>query len=215
MKSLFITALTLLAVLGYSQEAAKPAPSFKRVYVGVSTTQGVGYRLLSRNPNVGAADGLENVRDYIISSRNDREKPGYAANAGIRVGVNVTKFFAVETGIEYARRAYSWKMDNLIFGYQWDGTQYVPSNNTTAKFNSSYHYIDIPLSFNFNIGNKKVRTAINAGHTLICSRTEAHALNIPKHRSMYQVAQAMKLIDSPNSISPLSLASVSTTKSIA
>lgn len=156
-------ALLLISTSVVAQEKAAATPSFKRMYVGISTTQGVGYRLLSRNPKVGAADGLENVRDYIISSRNEQEKPGYAANAGIRIGVNVTKFFAVETGIEYARRAYSWKMENLIFGYQWDGTQYVPGNNTTAKFNSSYHYIDIPLSFNFSIGKKKVRTAINTG----------------------------------------------------
>lgn len=162
MKSIFITALTLLAVLGYAQETTKPAPSFKRVYVGVSTTQGVGYRILSRNHKVEINDP-EEIEQYVISARNNQEKPGYSFSAGFRLGVNITKSISIETGFEYANRSYKWKMDDLTFGFEWDGNGYTPSSSGYAKFKDIYHYLDIPISVNFNLGKKKVRAAISTG----------------------------------------------------
>lgn len=169
MKSIFITVLTLLVVRSYAQEAVKPAPSFKRMYVGVSTTQGVGYRLLSRNPNVGAADGLENVRDLIISSRNEREKPRYATNTGIRVGVNVTRFSSIETGVSYNYNSYSSKSDNLVFGSKWNGNGYDATTGdslglpSSVKFKYAYHQFSIPLAVNFTLGKGKVRALLSTG----------------------------------------------------
>lgn len=197
-KNLLYFALVLLTANAYGQAETATAPpastsTFKRVYVGVSTIQGVGYRLLSRNPNVGAADGLENIRDYIITSRNDREKSGYAANGGVRVGVNVTKFFAVETGVTYSYNSYSSKSNNLNFGSQWNGngydatlsdSVYLPSS---VKFIYAYHQFSIPLAFNFTLGKGKVRALISAGanfDVLVKATTTSYWNNRPERKGL-------------------------------
>ena len=95
MKNILTLALLLLCMYAGAQTEATKATStsaaFKRLYVGVSTTQGVGYRLLVKNPKVTADAGWTYVDDYTIESRNNREKPSYATNTGIRLGVNIIK----------------------------------------------------------------------------------------------------------------------------
>lgn len=169
MKSLPLFALLLSNILMYAQNET-PAPiGFKRLYVGVSTMQGVCYRFLHSNPKVAAADGIEELRDYIISSRNASEKPGYAANGGIRIGVNATKFFAVESGVLYSYNSYSANSGNLIYGSQWNGNGYdatLPDSiylPSSVKFVYAYHHLTLPVSLNFALGNKKVRALISTG----------------------------------------------------
>lgn len=163
MKRIFFIALSLLCIHAHAQtEAAKATnTSFKRLYVGVSTTQGVGYRLLVRNKAIPAPDGLEYVEDFTIKSRNGREKPSYAMAAGFRIGVNLSKMVSVETGFEYARTSYRYKMDNLQFGPDDQGN--FPSSTGWAKFVDVYHYLDIPLAVNLKFGHKKVCALVSAG----------------------------------------------------
>lgn len=165
MKHLFIIALSLLCIHTHAQkEVAKPAnnsTAFKRLYVGVSTTHGVGYRLLVRNKAVPAPDGLEYIEDFTIESRSGREKPDYAMSAGFRLGANLSKMVSVETGFDYARTGYKYKMDNLQFGPDDQGN--FPSSTGWAKFEDVYHYLDIPLAVNLKFGSKKVRALVSTG----------------------------------------------------
>jgi hypothetical protein len=174
---LFIAALL---INGASAQSAPTSPSsFKRVYVGVSTTQGVGYRYLIRNKSVPAPDDDESIPKDVIQIRNKQDKPDYAFDAGIRLGVNVTRFFAIETGVDYSRITYTNKWQNLYFGSQWDGTGYGTPiiSDWKAKTTYRYQYLNIPLSFNFHFGKGKVQTAINAGGSfnyLLASSTKTH-----------------------------------------
>lgn len=189
MKPITLLLLSLFAVNCFAQsDAAKPTTTagFKRIYIGISTTQGVGYRLLSRNPDVGAADGLENVRDGIISSRNEREKPDYATNVGFRFGVNATKWFAIETGVEYGYNSYGYKLDNLLFGQNWNGNSF-DSASASVKFKAQYHYINVPLALNFTIGSKKTKAIISAGSyfSFLVNRTSRSSITFSNSSTPY------------------------------
>jgi hypothetical protein len=195
MKHLFIIALLLVCAYAHSQtEVAKPASNstgFKRLYVGISTTQGVGYRVLVKNTNVPADDGWPYVDDYTIESRNDREKPNYYTNTGIRLGVNITKCISVETGVGYAYNSYKANTGQLVFGSQWNGNGYDPINNDSLRlpnsvtFTYAYHFISIPLAANFTFGKNKVRALITTGANfdlLLKATTSSKWDNDPAHK---------------------------------
>lgn len=163
MKSLFITVLTLLVALSYAQEKAA-TPSFKRVYVGVSTMQGVSYRLLVKNKWSRSADEPGFMQG--IENRNKIETPSYSTNAGIRLGINATKFLSFETGIEYSRKGYEARQE--MYGYfMTEGFGWPPGPREKAdgllRIQAISHYVDIPVAVNFSIGKRKLRALVSTG----------------------------------------------------
>ena len=195
MKHIFTIALSLFCLYAGAQTEAAKATStsagFKRLYVGVSTTQGVGYRLLVKNPKVTADAGWTYVDDYTIESRNNREKPNYATNTGIRLGVNIIKCISLETGVGYAYNSYKANTGQLIFGSQWNGNGYDPINSdslglpSSVTFNYAYHFISVPLAVNIAIGQKRVRALISTGanfDVLVKATTSSHWDNEPSHK---------------------------------
>lgn len=156
MKRILSLLLSLFSIYVYAQNETTKVIGFKRLYVGVSTTQGISYRLLQETETSGFPMG------YTVSERNDLEKPSYACNVGINIGVRLTKFIAIETGLAYSHMAYSFKLEDLTFGSQWNGTGFVAADGY-AKIKYNYHYLDIPLGLHFSLGKNKVKAAINTG----------------------------------------------------
>jgi hypothetical protein len=164
---------------------------FNRVYVGASFTPGISYRLLSHNyyaPDPEAPTGLseKEIQKYIIDSRNQREKVGFGFDVGAKVGVRLTSFLSIESGIHYARKTYTQKITNLTFGSQWNGNGYdTVDNGYYIRLTDVYHYIDIPLGLNFNFGKKKIRGIVNAGATfnVLIAKTIKSKSNIPQSTS--------------------------------
>lgn len=161
MKMVFITALLLLTSIIYAQtEIARPS-TFKRVYVGVSTTQGVGYRLLNdgrvtykREP--GFEDNTTN-RDRL-------ETPSYSTNAGLRIGVYATKFLSFETGVEYSRKGYQANQKNYnYYGFRdmFNGVFIIPDDGYKLKM--VYHYIDVPFAITLSVGSRRIKGIISSG----------------------------------------------------
>jgi hypothetical protein len=164
---LAITLLLLYMYAGAQTEAAKATSTstgFKRLYVGVSTTQGVGYRLLRENHTAIRAD--EPGFEYGIEARNKIEMPSYNYNVGLKLGINAARFLSFETGIEYSKKGYEAKQEK--YGYfMTDGFGWPPGPLESAdgllNVHAIYHYIDIPFGAKFTIGKGKLKGIIGIG----------------------------------------------------
>lgn len=149
-------------------------PNFKRLYIGLSATTSISYRLLKKTetyiPSPPPFKGVFNLR-------NEREKPYPAYNLGFRFGVNVTRFLAIETGVSYSSLVYQFVDKN-----QWNpggyGYGYDTSSSTTFKIKNGYHFIDIPLGLNFQLGKKKCRALIGVGGAINIAMGEWSYLRI-------------------------------------
>ncbi len=142
---------------------------FNRVYIGASFTPGISYRLLNHNfyePYAETPSGYseKEIQKFIIDGRNQREKIGFGFDVGAKVGLRVTSFLSIETGIHYARKTYTEKAKNLRFGSQWNGNGFDSvDNGYYIKTTDVYHYIDLPIGLNFNFGKKKIKGLVNTG----------------------------------------------------
>jgi len=153
----------LLINTASAQSIESTTATFNRLYVGVSTTQGVGYRYLLRNKSVPAPDNDESIPKDVIQIRNKQDKPDYAFDAGIRLGVNVTHFFSIETGIDYYRTGYFYKQDSLVSSYHSTPSGIEPDEIGNLKMHNYYNYINVPLALNFTIGEGKLKALISTG----------------------------------------------------
>jgi hypothetical protein len=168
---------------------ASDSTSFKRLYVGVSFTPAASYRLLADNPSVAASNpsqyATKSERDDMIKFRNKIEKPDFGFNVGLRVGVNVTSFFSIETGFEYARKVYRYEIDSLSLGYQWNGSTYTATESAKFKVYENYRYLDIPVALNFSIGKKRLKGIISTGSyfEILLDKTNTGVLRVDGGKS--------------------------------
>ncbi len=156
MRNLLFVALLLNAVSAYAQN--NPNASFKRVYIGISTTQGVTYRHITPGKDY---KGNKYLKDRIRGlSRLSNAVHGY--DAGIKLGVNISQHVSFETGLQYSYKGYEENYENMEIevynDFGWSEYYIVD-----AKYKYKFHYVDIPLQWNISIGKKKCRAVISTG----------------------------------------------------
>ena len=69
----------------------------------------------------------------------------------------MTNKFYLETGINYSNKGFRTKKIDL-FGFIPD-----PTGPTHLKGIDSHHYIEIPLLFNYSVGNRKIKFTSSIG----------------------------------------------------
>lgn len=171
-------ALTFIVGQLYAGDTTQ-TKQFNRVYFGPTFTPGISYRLLtSDKPN---ATGFDNAKSF-IKELNRHEKPTFSYSVGVKAGVQLKKFLAFETGIEYTSIAYEYNRKDLTFnsGYRPDLT-YDPSMYGSIKSTVGFHYLKVPLALNFSFGKGKVKGIVNTGANLdfLIGRWQRLQWNIP------------------------------------
>lgn len=157
---LLAIAFTVTAYAGDSTGVKK----YNRVYVGLSFTPGINYRLLSHNYYEENTIDEPAIQKRIIDRRNKLEKPGFNFDLGAKAGVRLTRFLSLETGLNYSRRTYVQKITDLNFYTDFNPSlQDTVDNGYYVKLTDVYHYIDIPLGMNFYLGKTKWHGIINTG----------------------------------------------------
>ncbi|MES2622126.1 MAG: hypothetical protein V4615_14845, partial [Bacteroidota bacterium] len=128
--------------------------SFKRLYFGVSFTPLVSYRYLTGTGTTGRfGNGIE---DRIW--RNSHESPEFGFMVGARLGVNFNRWMSFETGVDYLRYRYSYNSGNFRLD-----ASYIPlgydtvSTNNYGEIMKNFHYLNIPVQFNFMPGKRKLK----------------------------------------------------------
>jgi len=135
---------------------------FSRFYGGISFTPAVTHRIVTENKfGPDSIDAL--IQRQILNRRNAGEVAQFGFNAGIKAGFRVTRFFAVETGIEYSMMRYFDKSDSTYVQGSWNGSSYDTVAVYRIHNRYTYHYLNIPVALNFEIGKKKVRGVISTG----------------------------------------------------
>lgn len=156
-----IVLVLLLALFSHTTYAGTGTQTGSGFYAGVSFTPGVGYRYLSEN---------KSTRDMLVSSseaiaeRNSYETPSFYYAVGFKMGYHIRKFVDIETGVEYTSIAYQWKQSGLTVGsgYRPD-LSYDSTMLGWARGKYGYHYLNIPVAFNFILGKQQVKAVISVG----------------------------------------------------
>jgi hypothetical protein len=160
-KTLATYLLLFLSATMYAGDTTQVKPA-KRLYAGVSYVSNVTYRYLRQNYVPYDVTAAEERR--IVDIRNEHEHPQFGFQIGGRLGVNITRYFSLETGVEYNLHRYLYKSDFLT-----SGSTYNPSlidtsiTNCIVKQTDNYHYLNIPVAANFMLGKRKIKAVISAG----------------------------------------------------
>jgi hypothetical protein len=135
--------------LGFCEDDYK---SFKRVYIGISATPDLSNRYLHNGSNNPA--GNPGYTQTIISDFNSKSVPEFGFNAAFKVGINLTHWLAIESGVGYS-----------LIQYHFNDNAYTYSGTDSFKIQARevYHYMAIPLGLRFSMGHRKVRGVIAAG----------------------------------------------------
>ncbi len=139
--------------------------NFKRLYIGASFNPGIAYRLLSYKPvnlEPPLTDSL--FKAVFFEAREKEERPTFGFTAGCTFGVNILKWLSVETGVNYSMKGYKRTIHNLTMGTSYDSVGTLdPAKVYTLKRSAAYHYLQIPLGFNFRLGSKRTKACIRTG----------------------------------------------------
>lgn len=159
---LLLLVLTFAATTLHAGDTTQTS-SFKRLYAGFSFMPAATYRYLRvhhATEDLSKAD----LKNLIMDPRNKREHPDFGFAFGGRFGVNVTRFFSVETGVDYYLHRYTYKSERLTFASDFN-SNFEDTNTVDRRFRytENYHYLHFPVALNFTIGKKKARAAISAG----------------------------------------------------
>src|ERR1019366_7764784 len=100
---------------------------FKRLYIGLSVTPMVGYRYLHKN-FVPAGISDSQVKG-VIESSNKGDVPQIGVITGLKGGIRLTRWLAVETGLEYAFIRYRHTSDQYYSGPVYSGATYNPADS--------------------------------------------------------------------------------------
>ena len=158
-----IWALLLLVVTAYSAFSADgdAKPRFRRVYIGFSATPEATYRWLHHNfvPAGNSETGVQGTADY----GNKHTFPEVGVNVAARVGVNLTHWLAIESGVGYSLIRYRYKSDVGYSSDVYDGAPYSANTNFATTDKENYHYMTIPLGLRLSMGHRAVRFIIAPG----------------------------------------------------
>jgi hypothetical protein len=140
------------------------AIDFNRIYIGGSVTADATYRYLNKNfvPSGATESQVRGVIEY----SNKHSFPEVGVIGGIKLGVNITHFFAIESGLQYSWMRYRYESDQFYTLPVYSGSVFNPADSFKTTNHNTYHYIDIPVALNFSIGKKKVRGIISLGADL-------------------------------------------------
>lgn len=137
------------------------AKTFKRVELSYSFSPMVTYRILKEN--YFGPDSMDAViQQEILDRRNQKEKIEFGFSTGLRVKVNVVKFFAVESGIEYYLHRYIYKGD-LVYLTGFNGSVIDTLGTYKANYLYNYHYLKIPVAATFTVGKEKFKAIFSLG----------------------------------------------------
>ena len=137
---------------------------FKRFYIGISATPIFGFRYAHKN---FVPSGLSDSQvQGVVESTNKRLEPQLGIIAGIKGGIRLTRWLAVETGIQYSQVRYNYNSDYYYNGPVYGGATYTPGDSFRTTEGDRYHYMDIPVSLNFTLGKRTVRGIISVGADL-------------------------------------------------
>ncbi|MBI1286071.1 MAG: outer membrane beta-barrel protein [Flavobacteriales bacterium] len=97
-----------------------------------------------------------------IDYRNKDEVPIYGNTAYVSACYNLNQHIGVEAGLQYALKGYQTKQHELTYGQLIDpryGFVYNPNAGMADKVRFAYrfHYIGIPIKFNYTLGTGKTR----------------------------------------------------------
>jgi hypothetical protein len=157
-----LTALLLVLTHFLFASAWEEDGKFKRIYIGLSVTPNVTYRYLKQGV-VPAGLSSSEVQD-VITSRNKYEYPGVGIGGAVKLGVRLTHFLSIESGVQVT---YQWyRYSSVISAYPPGWTPMpIPTDSFVSKEKNKYVYFNIPLALNFTVGKHRVKGIISLGTT--------------------------------------------------
>ncbi|MCW5908395.1 MAG: hypothetical protein KIS94_11085 [Chitinophagales bacterium] len=156
----FIVILLFLPLLTTASAPQETKP-FKRVEVAYSFSPMVTYRWLTKN-SFGPNSFDAAMQKEIMRGRNKREVEQFGFITGARARVNVVKYFAIESGVEYYLHRYMYKGD-LFYLTTFNGSALDTVGTYKANYLYNYHYLKIPVAFTFTAGKGKFRAVFSFG----------------------------------------------------
>jgi hypothetical protein len=152
----FIFILILLCSafsFGQKKQNKTANSGFPITQIGLNTSVNMMYRSLKNNNG-------SSLSNQLIHTRDENEIPKVGYTVGINVLFNLKSNMSVESGIQYANKGYQTKMLETVSFQPND-----PLAPEKAKFIYHFHYLDIPLKFNYVFGNRKIRYISSIGVT--------------------------------------------------
>jgi hypothetical protein len=148
MKKLSFFLCCFISSIAIAQISQNDIHHSKKIRFGLNFLPAIGYR------NIVNVEKNTFI-DYIISSRNGKEKSSFNYTVGATICYLLSEKINIETGIQYATKGYVFKNQYLLFEN--------PTGNDLVYANGKYNfnYIDIPLKINIELGKKRI--AFTAG----------------------------------------------------
>ena len=144
-----LTLLFTCWVLG-SFAQVLPTKKLTRFQVGVSFSPDVCYRKLEKTDS-------SSFNDYVIDQRNEMEIPIVGYSGEVNVRYSFSRFFSMESGIQFSTKGYQTKKQNIV------SFPPEPGFPTAVKYIDHFYYLDIPLKINFSAGKNKWRFVSSIG----------------------------------------------------
>jgi len=163
--ALFLT-LMIISASCFSSDKSQhdDYKTFKRVYLGFSVTPAASYRYLHGN-FVPAGISQADVQGTIGYS-NQHSFPEFGVNATFKVGINLTHWLAIESGVGYSLIRYGFQSDQYFTPDIWNGIHTNGTDSFKTVDKENYQYFTVPVGLRFSIGHRKVRGVIAAGAEL-------------------------------------------------
>ncbi len=158
---LTLSLVTLAAFCTDNNSANKDKKTFKRVYIGLSITPDVSYRYLHGNfvpSGISQADV-----NGAVSYGNQHSVPEFGINAAFKIGINLTDWLAIESGVGYSLIRYRYYSNTNYSPNVFTGNIINPADSFQTTDKETYQYLTIPLGLRFSMGHKKVRGVIALG----------------------------------------------------
>ena len=147
--------LGIISCIVVSAQKASSTAKSKQIFAGFSFSPDYAYRVLKNN-------GGDDFAPQIISSRNDMEIGKLGFTAGLDVGMNISRLFRVEAGVQFSNKSYETRKQEMYY-QQPPPDPLIP---LTAKFIYNYQYIDVPLKLKLVVGKKRIHFTSVAGVAL-------------------------------------------------
>ncbi len=202
MKAVIFFSLMVLTIGGLAQNNETPLLNSveDKLLIGINFSPDLCYRSLINN------EGSTTSAD-VIKLQNKYESIKFSYTTGVNLKYKILKCFGIELGAQYSDKGYQSKtsgIDNLTFADQLNdrnGLQYTSGTvlYMLEKTIDHFNYLDIPIKFSCETGNKKLGFTTGIGITtnilLSTSRTFVYYDN--KHETKKHYSTFNKLNFSP------------------
>ncbi len=157
LKPITMKKYSLLLFISFFTISSFAQESVSKFQFGFNISADYAYRNLRKT----GADSYGLNLNSLISSRNNREIGMLGYNLGIRVTYDLTNKIELESGIDFSRRGFSTKWDEII---TFNGQEYTHTGD--FKFTYNYYCISVPVLANITLGQKKVKFIGGIGGSL-------------------------------------------------